>query len=81
MLNGHVLLITVDGVRQTPVEAKLVKDGKAIAIKDLEIIVHPEKVVMKMKKPVRSASGKYQIKLSNSQGESSKDVMINIQGM
>lgn len=74
-------MIAVDGVRQTPVEAKLVKDGKAIAIKDLEIVVNPDKVVMKMKKPVRSGSGMYQIKLSNSQGESSKDIMINIQGI
>lgn len=70
----------VDGVRQSPVEAKLVKDGKAFGVKDVEIVVMDDKVVMKMKKTARSMSGNYQIKLSNAQGEATKDVFFNIQG-
>ena len=40
-----------------------------------------DKVVMKLKKPTRSVSGPYQIKLSNAQGESTKEVEFNIQGI
>lgn len=35
---------------------------------------------MKLKKTVRSSSGPHQIKLSNAQGETTKDVFFNIQG-
>lgn len=56
------------------------KDGKAFGVKDVEIIVQEDKVVMKLKKSVRSASGPHQIKMSNAQGETTKEVFINIQG-
>ena len=49
--------------------------------KDVEIIVQEDKVVMKLKKPTRSMSGPYQIKLSNAQGETIKEVPFNIQGI
>lgn len=75
-----VFCVAVPGVRQTPVEAKLIKDGKALGVKDVEIIVQEDKVVMKLKKTVRAVSGMYQIKLSNGQGETTKDVFFNIQG-
>lgn len=42
-------------------------------------MVEQEKVLFKFKKPTREGSGKYQIKLSNSQGEDSKDVTITMQ--
>lgn len=70
----------MDGVRQTPVEGKLVKDGKALGVKDVEVVVLDEKVVFKFKKTARSMSGNYQIKLSNGQGETTKDAFFNIQG-
>jgi len=71
---------TIDGARKSPVEAKLFKDGKALTPKDgLETVVQDDKVVFKFKKTSRPMSGKYQIKLSNAQGETSKEVYINIQ--
>ena len=80
-VNFVLLIILVNGARKSPVEAKLLKDGKAIGVKDVEIIVQDDKVVMKLKKPTRSVSGPYQIKLSNAQGESTKEVEFNIQGI
>lgn len=68
----------VDGTRQTPVEAKLIKDGKPL--KEVEVSVTDEKIVFTVRKPARGLSGKYQIKLSNGQGEDSKDIHINMQG-
>ncbi len=76
-----VVFFTVPGIRKSPVEAKLLKDGKALGVKDVEIIVQEDKVIMKLKKTVRSSSGLYQIKLSNAQGETNKDVNFNIQGI
>lgn len=71
--------MTVDGTKQTPVEAKLVKDGKPLPVKDLEVVVNDDKVRFKIKKPTRDQSGPYQIKLSNGQGEEVKDVQIIMQ--
>lgn len=70
---------TVSGTRQTPIEAKLFKDGKALPAKEVEVVVEQEKILFKLKKPTREGSGKYQIKLSNAQGEDSKDVTIIMQ--
>ena len=67
-------------MRQSPVQAKLVKDGKALSNKDVEIVVQDDKVVIKLKKPLRENIGKYEIKLTNAQGESTKEVVLNIQG-
>lgn len=75
------LFWTVDGTRQTPIEAKLWKDGKALPIKEVEAVVEQEKVLFKIKKPTREASGKYTIKLSNAQGEDAKDVTITMQAV
>lgn len=71
----------VDGTRQTPVEAKLIKDGKVLPLKDVEVVVGEEKIMYKIKKPTREGSGVYQIKLSNGQGEDVKDVNIIMQGI
>ena len=76
----NVVSFSVCGVRQSPVQAKLVKDGKALSNKDVEIVVQDDKVVIKLKKPLRENSGKYEIKLTNAQGESTKEVVLNIQG-
>lgn len=69
----------VEGTKQSPIEAKLVKDGKALSVKDCEVSVKDDKVVFKIKKPSRDQSGPYQIKLSNAQGEDVKDVQITMQ--
>lgn len=69
----------VDGTKQSPVEAKLLKDGKPLPSKDVEVAVKDNKVVFKIKKPTRDQSGPYQIKLSNAQGEDVKDVNITMQ--
>ena len=70
----------VEGVRQSPVQAKLVKDGKALGNKDVEITVQDDKIVIKLKKPLRENGGQYEIKLTNAQGETTKEVLFNIQG-
>lgn len=75
------IVISVFGTRQTPIEAKLIKDGKILPNKEIEAVVEQEKILFKIKKPTREASGKYQIKLSNAQGEDSKDVTIIMQSV
>ncbi|KAI5726324.1 hypothetical protein M8J76_000791 [Diaphorina citri] len=69
----------IEGTRQTQVEAKLVKDGKVLPLKDVEIIVMEDKVVYNIKRPTHAQSGPYQIKIGNSQGEAVKDITINMQ--
>ncbi|KAG7296952.1 hypothetical protein JYU34_019859, partial [Plutella xylostella] len=71
----------ITGTRVSPIEAKLFKDGKALPIKEVEAVVEQEKVLFKIKKPTREGTGIYQIKLSNAQGEDSKDVTINMQSV
>lgn len=61
-------------------EAKLIKDGKVLPLKDVEIIVMEDKVVYNIKRPTHAQSGSYQIKIGNSQGEAVKDISINMQG-
>jgi len=56
------------------------KDGKPLTAKDVEVIVHDDKIVFNIKKPAHALSGKYQIKLKNDQGEDVKDVNVNMQG-
>ena len=60
---------------------KLVKDGKPLTAKDVTVNVADDKVTFTFTKPVNSQSGKYQVKLSNEQGEDTKDININMQGM
>lgn len=73
-------ICAVDGTKQSQVEAKLMKDGKALPLKDVEIVVSEDKVTYKIKKPQRESSGMYQIKIGNNQGEEVKDVNIVMQG-
>lgn len=70
----------MSGTRQSPIDAKILKDGKPLTAKDVEAVVHDDKVIFTMKKPAHELSGKYQIKLKNNQGEDVKDVNINMQG-
>lgn len=71
----------VSGTRQSDIDAKLLKDGKPLSPKDVEVIVHDDKIIFNIKKPAHDLSGKYQIKLKNAQGEDTKDVHINMQGI
>jgi len=77
----YIIIILVEGNKSSTVEAKLVKDGKAWPLKEVDIVVGEEKVTYKIKKPARNLSGDYEIKLSNAQGESTKVIPINMQGM
>jgi len=47
-----------------------------LPVKDVEVAVTDDKVTFKIKKPSRDLSGPYQIKISNGQGEDTKDVQI-----
>lgn len=75
------VIYTVDGTKQSQVEAKLMKDGKPLPLKDVEIVVGEDKITYKIKKPQRESSGIYQIKIGNNQGEEVKDVNIVMQGL
>ncbi|KAJ6635132.1 Titin [Pseudolycoriella hygida] len=66
----------IDGKKQTPIEALLLKDGKPFPSKDVEVQIKDDKVIFTIKKPTRDLSGPYQIKLSNGQGNDVKDVKI-----
>lgn len=72
--------ILVEGTRASAVEAKLVKDGKPLPLKEVEIVVSEDKVTYRIKKPTRAQSGNYDLKLSNAQGEETKTIPINMQG-
>lgn len=69
----------VEGTRVSPVEAKIIKDGKILPLKEVDVVIGENKVTYKFKKPSRDQSGKYQIKLSNLQGDDIKDVNIIMQ--
>ena len=60
-------------------EGKIIKDGKFLPLKEVDVVVGENKVTYKFKKPARELSGMYQIKLSNGQGEDIKDVNIIMQ--
>lgn len=75
-----ILVYIVEGTKQSQVEAKLLKDGKALPLKDVEIVVGEDKITFKIKKPSHDQSGIYQVKISNNQGEEVKDVNVNMQG-
>jgi hypothetical protein len=74
------LSLSVGGSKQSPVEAKLIKDGKVLPLKEVEVIVADDKATFKYKKPARNLSGVYQLKISNAQGEDTKNININMQG-
>lgn len=57
-------------------EAKISKDNTLLSIKDAEVAITDDTVQFKIKKTARSLSGKYQIKLTNGQGEDIKMVSI-----
>lgn len=71
----------MNGTRQSAIDAKILKDSKPLTAKDVEAVVHDDKVVFTIRKPAHELSGKYQIKLKNDQGEDVKDVNINMQGI
>lgn len=80
MIQANRCYFSVDGTKQTPIEAKLAKDGKPLPLKEVEVVVSDDKVTYTIKKPARNLSGKYQIRISNGQGEAVKDININMQG-
>lgn len=67
------------GARISKVDAKLLRGGKPIPMKEVEVNIQDKKVTYTIKKPSRDQSGKYTIKMSNKAGESSKEVKINMQ--
>lgn len=70
----------MNGTRQSSIDAKILKDGKPLTAKDVEAVVHDDKVVFNIRKPAHALSGNYQIQLKNDQGQDTKDVHINMQG-
>lgn len=75
-----MVVFSVEGTKQSQVEAKLMKDGKPLPLKEVEVVVSDDKITFKIKKPSRDQSGVYQLKIGNNQGETVTDVNINMQG-
>ena len=69
---------TVPGTRTSDVLAKLLKNGQPVNPKDIEVQIKPDKIVLYLKKPFREQTDKYQIQLSNQEGDTVKDFKINI---
>ncbi|KAG0717141.1 Twitchin [Chionoecetes opilio] len=70
---------SVPGARISKVDAKLLKDGKPMSAKDVEVKILDKKVIYTIKKPSREQTGKYTIKMNNKAGVSTKEVKINMQ--
>jgi hypothetical protein len=58
----------------------LIHNGKVLQLKEVEVVVLEDRIDFKYKKPGRELSGKFTIKVSNAQGEDTRDVTINFQG-
>lgn len=60
-------------------EGKLIHAGKVLQLKEVEVVVLDDRVDFKYKKPGRELSGNYTIKISNAQGEDTREIFINFQ--
>lgn len=57
------------------------KDGKALPLKDVEVVLGEEKATFRIKKPARELSGMYQLCIGNAQGDDIQDVKIIMQNV
>ncbi|UYV79450.1 unc-22 [Cordylochernes scorpioides] len=67
----------VNGTRTTDVTAKLKRNGQPVPMKDCEIKILNDKVIIIMKRPSRELSGKYDFVIGNSQGEAVEPINFN----
>lgn len=74
------MYFVVQGTRQSQVEGKLIHNGKVLQLKEVEVVVLDDRIDFKYKKPARELSGKFTVKVSNAQGEDTKEININFQG-
>lgn len=68
----------VTGTRTSDVICKLECNGNVIQTKDVDQVVKENVVVLSFRKPARASTGPYTITLSNSQGQDSKTLNINV---
>ncbi len=74
------VIFLVQGTRQSQVEGKLIYNGRVLQLKEVEVVVLEDRIDFKYKKPLRELSGKFTVKVSNAQGEDTRDININFQG-
>lgn len=68
----------VVGVRTSDVVCKLECNGTVVSSKDVDQVVKENSVLLTFRKPLRASTGPYTITLSNSQGQDSKTLNINV---
>merc|ERR1711963_109442 len=69
----------VEGKQQSPMEIVVMKDGKELKLgKDVNAQVTGDSINLSVINPRRDKSGIYTVVVKNAQGQSSKDILVNI---
>ena len=69
----------VEGKQQSPMEIVVMKDGKELKLgKDVNAQVTGDSINLSVINPRRDKSGIYTVIVKNAQGQSSKDILVNI---
>ena len=71
--------VSVSGPRLSKVDAKLLKNGKPLQLKEVDVTVRDKEVHYLLKKPSRDQTGKFTVRMQNAAGQSNKDININMQ--
>ena len=70
-----------EGVQQSPLEVVVIKDGRELVIgKDINVNLSDGKIDLSVINPTRAKSGVYTVVLKNAQGETRKDINVDILG-
>ncbi|GBN75720.1 Twitchin [Araneus ventricosus] len=67
----------IPGTKVSDITSKLLRNGKPIMAKDIEVVVKNDKVVITFRKPPREASGDYELCLGNATGEDKMKLNFN----
>lgn len=70
----------VPGTRTSDVVAKLLRNGKPVLSKDVDVAIRQDKIVLTFKRTTRDNADQYQILIGNAEGDAKKDININFIG-
>lgn len=76
----YLCYFSVPGTKVSDITSKLLRNGKPVMAKDIEVVVKSDKVVITFKKPPREASGDYELCLGNATGEDKMKLNFNFIG-
>lgn len=74
------IYFSVVGTRTSKPVAKLTRNGQPVTAKEVDIVMKDEKVIITFRKAIRGQTAKYGFSLTNSQGEATCELDLNIQG-